>query len=51
VYSFRTDRMRLPFQLQSLQMRQSLSVWVGTGNHLSSFLVAGLFQLQPSHYY
>jgi hypothetical protein len=26
VYSFRTDRMRLPFQLQSLQMRQSLSV-------------------------
>lgn len=34
VYSFRTDRMRLPFQLQSLQMRQSLLVWVGTGNHL-----------------
>jgi hypothetical protein len=26
VYSFRTDRMRLPFQLQSLQMRQSLLV-------------------------
>jgi hypothetical protein len=35
VYSFRTDRMRLPFQLQSLQMGQSLLVWVGTGNHLS----------------
>jgi len=26
VYSFRTDRMRLPFQLQSLQMGQSLLV-------------------------
>lgn len=26
VYSFRTDKMRLPFQLQRLQMRQSLLV-------------------------
>jgi hypothetical protein len=26
LYSFRTDRMRLPFQLQILQMRQSLLV-------------------------
>jgi hypothetical protein len=38
VYSFRTDRMRLPFQLQSLQMRQSSLVWIGLAIIYLAFL-------------